>query len=574
MNVKKFLLLATVVIASTAAGADEMHRIATLRETADSLHSIGRTDSAALIGATAVELAEKSGDPIQIVGTNAAQGVFLRSLGRIDEALESYNKALEIATSGEFRKNPSQEAIEEIASLYINLAVLNLDMQHKEDAARNASLAGEWISKSRTPDLKSTIWGVAGSVMTGCGQLEKAMEYQGNAYSYALEAKNQEAAFRASAYTMLIADRLDKKQDVEQWREKCMRLMPEINSTTALLVYYQAECSIALHRDKYKDAINYFDKILNLDGIDKMPFIQYDCYNNMHQAYAAAGNFREAYSTLLKSNALRDSIWEQEKTESLRNLMVKYETKETELALVQSTEKQTRTLMWLFASIGALLAAIVAFMAYVHRQRRLRMKRELEFTQIQTQQYIEGLETERKRMARELHDGVCNDLLAIELNMTTGTDSTALLRECRESVRRISHELMPPEFAYANIDEVIRYFVSKQPAEGTAVSYSSHSDGADWREVPDSTALEIYRIVQEAVGNALKHSGGNKIEVEMTLDKRALSVCIKDNGQMKKCGNAGLGIESMERRAAAIKGHIALENIPTGGTAVRLTVNL
>ncbi|MDE6461018.1 MAG: hypothetical protein K2K52_09370, partial [Paramuribaculum sp.] len=123
-------------------------------------------------------LAIATEDPTQIVGTYAAQGVFLRSLGKIDEALKCYDAALAIITSGKFRKNPDQEAIEEIASLYINLAVLNLDMQHEKAAAKNAELSGEWISKSNDPELNSTILGVVGSVLTGCGNLEKDLYYQ------------------------------------------------------------------------------------------------------------------------------------------------------------------------------------------------------------------------------------------------------------------------------------------------------------------------------------------------------------------------------------------------------------
>ena len=123
-----FTIILSVIFASAAplASAVTVEEIAALRNAADSLHSIGRTDSAEIVGRHAVLLAEKSGDPTQIVGTNAAHGVFLRSLGRIDEALKSYETALEIVTSGQFRENPDQEAIEEIASLYINLAVLNL----------------------------------------------------------------------------------------------------------------------------------------------------------------------------------------------------------------------------------------------------------------------------------------------------------------------------------------------------------------------------------------------------------------------------------------------------------------
>ena len=129
-------LLLSLTSLISFASADDIAGIARLREAADSLHSIGRTDSAAVVGEEAIRRAVKSGDPVQIVGTNAAQGVFLRSLGRIDEALQKYETALAIITSGKFRENPDQEAIEEIASLYINLSVLNLDMQNKDDAGR------------------------------------------------------------------------------------------------------------------------------------------------------------------------------------------------------------------------------------------------------------------------------------------------------------------------------------------------------------------------------------------------------------------------------------------------------
>lgn len=90
---------------------DDMAEIAHLREVADSLHSIGRTDSAVVIGEKAILIANKCGDPTQIVGTNAAQGVFLRSLGRIDEALQRYETALAIITSGKFRENPGRKQL-------------------------------------------------------------------------------------------------------------------------------------------------------------------------------------------------------------------------------------------------------------------------------------------------------------------------------------------------------------------------------------------------------------------------------------------------------------------------------
>lgn len=581
------LILLTCIFTSLMAFAESegIAEIARLREAADSLHSVGRTDSAVMVAQRAIELAEKSGDLTQIVGTRSARGVFLRSLGRIDEALESYDGALAIVTSGKFREDPDQEAIEELASLYINLAVLDLDMQHKDQAAMHASLAGEWIAKSSDPELRSTVYGVVGSVLTGCGEPEKALGFQDLAYKDALASGAKEAAFRAAAYAMLASDRIGKKYDAGEWRERCHALLPEVGASMARLVYYQAECSICLKSKDNRGALKWFDEILHTDGIDRLPFVKFDCYNNMHIAYSDLGDYRNAYSTLLLGNELRDSLWQEEKAESLRDLTVKYETKETELALARSESRRATALMWLFAAVGLILVGVIAFIVYAGRQRRRRMRKELEFAALRadigrqlTQQYVEGLENERSRMARELHDGVCNDLLAVRMAIGQGASIDSVsgqLDSCRDAVRRISHELMPPEFSYADLDEVLRFFLRKQAeANGGRIEfeYSSHASGSEWAEVPDSVALEVYRIAQEAVGNAVRHAGASVIRVNLTFESGVLRLTVADNGSFLSAGKKGLGLDSMRRRANSIGADISLDTAADSGTLLDLTV--
>ncbi|MDE5840625.1 MAG: hypothetical protein K2H49_06850 [Muribaculaceae bacterium] len=306
----------------------------------------------------------------------------------------------------------------------------------------------------------------------------------------------------------------------------------------------------------------------------------------MHIAYSDLGDYRNAYSVLLQSNELRDSLWQEEKAESLRDLTVKYETKETELALAKSEARRAGTLMWLFAALGLLLAGVIIFVWYAGRQRRRRMQKELEFASLRadigrrlTHQYVEGLENERQRMSRELHDGVCNDLLAIQMNIAGGNsvESTVeLIDSCRESVRRISHELMPPEFAYASIDEVVRFFVAKQRLanEGRIdISYASEaSEGRSWQDVPDAVSLEIYRIVQEAVGNSIKHSGATQITVSLSLGTDSITAEICDNGTYDRSGKKGLGLDSISKRAKSINGVADVIVTDGKGTTVRLVV--
>lgn len=588
MYMKKILFLLCIAFLSCLdLQAGDTKDIQELREIADSLHSIGRTDSALIVSEKAVKLAEQLKDRVQIVGTLSGQGVYLRSLGRIDEALKDYEKGLSIITSKEFRENPSQEAIEEIATLYINLAVLNLDMQNKEEACKNAGLSAEWCGKSSDAEFKSTVYGVAGSVLTGSGKMEDAVKLQNLAYKFALESGDKEAAFRAASYNMLLSDRLGNKKEAEEWREKCKTLFPEVNSMMAVLVYYQAECSIALKNNNPKGAIGWFNKILELDGIDNLPFVRFDAYNNMHLSYAELGDYENAYKTLIEGNKLRDELWEKEKEDNLRDLTVKYETKETQLALLQSEAKRANTLMWLFATVGLLLIVGIVFVIYAGRQRRKRIEKELEFANLRaetaremTSQYIGGLESERVRIGKELHDGICNDLLAIERiirNDSVADHGIKMIGECRESVRRISHELMPPEFSYATLDEVVNYYVSKQKIANAGkidLNYFSEIENRHWEDIPDRYALEIYRIIQEAVGNAVKHSAASEIDINLSLKGDDLMLTVIDNGRFVANGGDGKGLESIKKRAESIGGKLSINGSDTGGAELKLSVKM
>ena len=202
----------------------------------------------------------------------------------------------------------------------------------------------------------------------------------------------------------------------------------------------------------------------------------------------------------------------------MRELTVKYNVKEKELALALSKAAQADTRFRLAVALAVLAVVVALFAIYAMVQRRRRHEREMEFAALRhdterqlTTRYVEGLENERARMARELHDGVCNDLTAMQMMLNDEHPTSPLLPQldsCREQVRRISHELMPPEFNYATIDEVLRYYIYKvdKATADSRCTYTSAPDDADWSVVPDDVSLEIYRIVQEAVGNAIKHA--------------------------------------------------------------------
>lgn len=229
---------------------------------------------------------------------------------------------------------------------------------------------------------------------------------------------------------------------------------------------------------------------------------------------------------------------------------------------------------WVIFTASVLLIVILVFIAYAIRQRYTRRRTLQEAEQEQNRRYLEGMESERTRLAKELHDGVSNQLLAIEMRINDNHNHNAddnkkweqtrrLLTESREQVRRVSHELMPPEFSYAHLGEVIENFMYEMDGtNGIAFHFDSQMEEADYKAIPQTDALEIYRIVQEAVTNAVKHAAPTDIFVLIKDNGSTVTIRITDNGTARQEGTHGIGRRTMSQRSDAIGATLTIERIP------------
>ena len=555
-----------------------------MRQKADALHAEGKNDSAVVVAEKALAEAIAGGDTTAIVGLNSSLGVYLRTMGKLDEALKRYGEAMKLCTTEAYKRRAGEDARQEAAVLYLNLATLHIDMQHKEQAAYYARLCADWTARCADREFKSQVMAQDGLVFLMCGDNKEAARQLSGAYSHAMAVGQHAPALSAAAYMVAVSDRMNDKAAETLWRSRCRELEGKVADTMTLIAYCQILCSVEMNRQNWNAAIALFDKILSVKGVDKMPFVVYDCYNNMHDAWAKLGQWHKAYDCLGRAVTLKDSLFEAEKAESLRDLTVKYQSKEKELALARSEAALSQTRMYVAIGVLALFFCAALVLFYVNAQRRKAREREAEFARLKadtdrrlTQRYIEGLESERGRLAKELHDGVCNDLYTVQLRMAQGAcdmaEQARMLSACREQVRRVSHELMPPEFNYADICIVIDdYLLRTGEASGCEVSFTATPDDADWAAVPDATALEMYRIMQEAVANAVKHSGATSIDVTLDMQENSLSLTVTDNGTPAERPGTGIGKRTMRQRAEAVGGRLTVER-KDGKTIVQVIIS-
>jgi len=206
-----------------------------------------------------------------------------------------------------------------------------------------------------------------------------------------------------------------------------------------------------------------------------------------------------------------------------------------------------------------------------------------------TRKLIDGQEQERTRIARELHDDVSQQLamLGIELDQwaqgshNSGTETFSLrikerIVEIAKDVQTLSHQLHSSKLEYLGLVTAAKSLCTEL-AQKSGVQIDFHQDGVS-RSLPNEVSLSLFRILQEALHNAIEHSGTKHFEVQFREDSNEIHLMVKDLGRgfdnSERMLGTGLGLTSMRERARLVNGKITIDSKPNGGTTIRVSVPL
>lgn len=551
-------------------------KIEKLTETADTYYQTGKIDSALWAIDQAIQQALADKDTCHIVSCYTSQGVYLRSSGKIPEAVAAYDKALQLAAR---LPETSEENRQSLVTLYNNLATIYLDMKNPEQALKYAREAVKKADQCQDASFRAQIYNVCASIFITQKEYETAKTYLVKSIELSRQVGQPDTELYARTYYLLTLFRSGAStQEIQRLVRQTEELAAKISSTMSLVNYYQVLFYIQQNQKEWKNAAQTAEKMLKLPGIENYPFLKYDIYNNLHIVYKELSDYRQAYHILGLAKTLSDSLFVQDKSRQLEELSVKYETQKKELEYQQLQEKRQKEKQNLQLKITGLLIllAVMAFLSlYFIEKQKLRIERQKrdaetqrrEFENLQreternaTRTYLKELEAERNRLAKELHDGVCNDLYALEINATSLDDSwKKVLRTSRENIRRVSHELLPPTFQEATLAQVLQNYAERMTSATCRVFLTTSPEDCDWSVLPETYSLNIYRIIQEATSNALKHASPKEIRLSLEWKLPNLELTISHNGDFTSHTEKGIGLQTMKERVKAIKGTLTIE---------------
>lgn len=464
-------------------------------------------------------------------------GVALRRDNRMDEAMEAYFNA---AKKAEGISDPSVKA-----NIYNNVAVACIVANRNDEAMKFLDKSEKLgIEAADTMEIYASRSSKA-NILIGREQYDEVIALMQPAVEeLVLQEELEPIAVRCASYLLeayVQKGQADKAEATLESIATAQAALPERHP--ARQGVEEATAGLRMLQHRYGEALAIYDKMLSSSSKPR-----HTTYKLMAKCYGQLGDYKNAATCADSALAAYERMKSGEIDKQISEFKTKYEVKEHELAI---TRLQARNTKLTVVAVSVIVIAIILLLSarIVSRNRRKVGEQ---------RKYIEGLESERGRIARELHDGICNDLFGVELMMDAGTQKSevkSMVAAARNDIRMISHKLMPPQFKDVSLDTAVRNYVSHAATDG---HISVDIAEGDWSLLPENVSFQLYRIFQECMGNAMA-AGSGEISVLLRQDGKTVTLEIAN----KYGGNAqrpqhtgGIGSQTMRLRAESLGGKV------------------
>lgn len=309
--------------------------------------------------------------------------------------------------------------------------------------------------------------------------------------------------------------------------------------------------------------------------------------------YEDWGKSDKALAYYKEYKAVTDSMASEQNKHYASQLEVEFETekKESQIKLQQASIHQKNILNYVFAG-STILVLLLTFLIYrtYQQRRKLQQQRiqelETEKQLLATQSLLKGQEDERSRLAKDLHDGLGGLLSGVKLQLGAMKGNLILteehgrifnnalikLDESISEMRRVAHNMMPEALMKLGLQHALQdYCESLSQSQPFTIETAFY--GLENRLEP-SVEIVVYRIVQELVNNAVKHSGATTILAQVMSQDNLITITVEDNGkgfeQSKLEELRTAGMQNIQSRVNYLRGTIDIQSSPGKGTSVHI----
>jgi len=508
---------------------------------------------------------EFSGDLYMQATTLNSIGIIYKDMSKYDQAIEKYNEAFLIFDSLGSRIDMA-DCLHNLGNVY----ALSKDYQ----------LALNYFNQSLKFDEElNNDWGIAyqlesiGTVYQEMGQYSQALSYQ--------------------IRSLELREKLQQKKELASSLNTTGRIYAKLRSFEKAAAYYNRSLEIA-------------------NTIDIKPGRR-DVYLSLADLHYEINDYKKAFEYQQLYNQVKDSLFYEDMMKQINELQIRYETekKEREIAVLNQ-EKEIQRAQILHEKtvknsviIGSVLLILFAGVLLINYRQKVRVREiiagkneeinrrkivELEKNQklYALDAMITGQDVERKRIARDLHDGLGALLSTVQMHFSSIENeikkihqldvyntANKLLDEACQEVREISHNMMPGTLLKYGLVPAIQDMCSKiQQKDKLRVDF--HTFNMENERMEEHIEITIYRLVQEGLGNILKHANATEAIIQLTKEEDTLHLTIEDNGTGFNVSEArekgGMGLRNLDSRVKYLDGKLDIHSEIGKGTSITIDI--
>ncbi len=541
----------------------------------------GQSDSSAFYFNQYLSHSELMNDSIRI-------GRALNNLGMLSWNLGDYNKAITLFYRY-LEISEKMDVKEGTANACSNIGLLYMELKQISKALEYSKKAFNMRLELEVPSRLATSCNNIGICYKELKQYDSALFYYNKGIGFAEAINNQNQL--GDLYTNLGNLYVLQNDNLLAYKtlKKSLKYRPNesLNAST-----YVSLSEVATLLNKPNEALDYAKKAYELRKNDEGLGNLVNVYLNLANAYYNIKNYKDAQTFYLKWGEAKDSIYSKENTKAVADLEIRYQTekKEKELAnkelelSAKDLEISNRNNL-LVGLAGGILIIILLSLYLIQRKKR---KAQYEKDEAIIHEKDRGLkaiilaqEEERKRIAKELHDGIVQQLGGLKLGLqkefaNNATDKTKnlikILDDSAQELRELSHKMMPKALSELGLVPALEDMLSNSLGN-TNIRFKFEHFGIAER-FADSIEITIYRIAQELINNVTKHSRASQVNIQLFKSGKYLVLIVEDNGKgfELESEKQGIGLLNISSRLDTVNGKVNFEPSPESGTLATVKI--
>ncbi len=530
-------------------------------------------DSALKYHKKALEIRVKIKDSIGLADTYNNLGIFYDTKGEFSKAIKNYFNALYFYER--------KQKIAKQAMVCSNIGIVFKAQKEYKKAIVYYRKAYQFYSKTEDNFGKTTSAGNLGSILINLKQYDESLKYS----TIAKKGYEKLGYERFVGYPLssiaYVYDSLHKFKIANSKYIESIKLHENHQNNFEIAEVSGAFANCLIKQANYAQSIELAIKSLHFSKIAKAYLLEINSYQSLAIANSKLGNYQDAYRFSKLYNFGKDSIFKTQNSKSIFELETKYQTAQKEKLILQQQAESKQKNIWLI-----LISSIATIGLVLFRQQRLKSRQQKEQSRLENELLQEQsnfkIQEQRLDISRELHDSVGSQLTFIISILDNMKNAPVKLENAIEKkidnlsgyannsiseLRDTIWALNTDNLTISDLETRILNFVKEASEAVDGIDFNFENKVLNNFTFSSKQGINIFRVVQETVNNAVKHSGASKIDVFLDSTENELLMTIQDNGRgfdYEEKKKKSYGLSNIKRRIEELNGTVALSSNQAG----------